>query len=432
MPHGDFRSRKAPSLTDWLIGATWAVAVGCLARQGWTWGFALEAAVLTGLCCSALLASRKQEAALRASETRFRRIVETAHEGICLLDTQGRATYVNQRLAQTLGYSREEMLGQCLFDLMVQTTEGEREQYLGLATSEMRRAHDFRFHRKDGAIVRVQMSGSRIQDDSGVSLGALVMIMDITERLALEERLRETSKLESVDTLAAGTAHDFGNLLQGIIGDSHLLLEGTQDSKVARGAARIRRFADRGAELVRQLLAFARRQRLGMQVLDLNAVIQDSLDMLRRLVGEDIEVQFVPGDELARVRADSGQIEQMLLNLTTNARDAMPQGGTFRLETADVSIGPGDDRPVLDAEPGPYVRLTVSDTGVGMDEETVRRAFEPFYSTKGAGKGTGLGLSSVYGTVKQHGGHIVSTSEPSQGATFHIYLPSVDQDPAAS
>ena len=420
-------NRRMPSATDLVILATWAVALVCLLQPGWTWASALGAVALTGLCCLALLTGRRQGQALRAGEERFRRIVETAHEGICLLDAQGRATYVNERLAQMLGYAREEMIGLRLFDLMVQTSEGEEERYSGLTSSEMRRAHDFRFRSRDGTTVWVQMSGSRIHSDSDEPQGALVMLIDIRERLRLEQRLRETSKLESMGALAAGITHNFNNLLQGIVGYTHILLERISDPEVERCGNQIRKFADRGAELVQELLAFIREHHLEVQAADVNVVIRDALDALRRTLGEGTDLEFAPAADLGEVRIDPGQIERILLNLADNARDAMPEGGTFRIETVAISIGPGGGREVPGVAPGFYVKLTVSDTGLGMDEETMRHAFEPFYTTKDVGKNAGMGLSSVYGIVKQHDGHTTVTSEPSQGTTFHIYLPQVGE-----
>ena len=423
-------NRRTFSTTDLMTLVTWAVALACLLRVGWTWTSALGALALTGLCCLALLAGRRQGQALRAGEEKFRRIVETAQEGICLLDAEGRATYVNERLAQMLGYAREEMMGLPLFDLMVHTSEDEERRYFGLTSSEMRSAHDFRFRCQDGTAVWVQMSGSRIQSESGEPEGALVMLIDITERLRLEQRLRETSKLESMGTLAAGITHNFNNLLQGIVGYTHILLKKASDPEVERCGSQIRKFADRGAELVQELLAFIREHHLEVQVSNVNAVTRDTLDALRQNLGEGTDLEFVPAADLGEVRIDPGEIERILLNLADNARDAMPEGGTFRIETATVSVGPGGVREVPGAEPGSYVKLTVSDAGVGMDEEMMRHAFEPFYTTKDVGKSAGMGLSSVYGIVKQHGGHTSVTSEPSQGTTFHVYLPQVGEDRA--
>ena len=421
-------SRGTPSATDLAVLVTWSVALACLMQQGWAWPSALGPAAVTGLCGLALLTGRRQGKVLREGEERFRRIVETAQEGICLLDAEGRTIYANERLAQMLGYAHEEMIGLRLFDLMVQTSEDEEQRYFGLTTSEMRSAHDFRFRCKDGTTVWAQMSGSRIRQHPGEPKRALVMLIDITERLRLEQRLREASKLESMAALAAGITHNFNNLLQGIVGYTHILLERASDPEIKRCAGQIRRFADRGTALVQELLAFIREHHLEAQAADVNALIRDVLDAVRETLGTGLDLGFAPAEGLVEARIDPRQIERILRSLADNARDAMPEGGTLRIETATVSIGPGGDREVPGAEPGFYVELTVSDTGAGMDEETMRHAFEPFYTTKDVGKSAGMGLSSVYGIVKQHGGHIAVTSEPSQGTSLHIYLPQVEGD----
>lgn len=440
MPHTDDDVTDTPPLVgattsrersriDLLIGATWVAAVFCIVRHGWTWPAALEIGLLTALCGAAFFMARRQSAALRASEERFGKMVEAGHEGFCLLDTGGRTTYVNERLTQMLGYSREEMLGRCLFDLMVPTKEGDKDQYVGLTSSEMRRAHDFQFRCKDGSTVWAQVSGSRIKGNSDEPLGALVVLMDITERLRLEERLRQASTLESIGTLSAGITHNFNNLLQGIVGYTHILVKEAQDAQIKRCGHRIRRFADRGTKLVQDLMAFSKKHRLKTESVDVNAVVEGLSDVLRQHLGEAVAFQFEPEADLHSAHADPRQIEEILLNLATNARDAMPGGGTFTITTANVSVGSDDDQPIGNAEPGPYVALTVSDTGTGMDEAALRHAFEPFYTTKEEGKGTGLGLSFVYGMVKQHGGYISADSQPSKGTTFHIYLPQATGSP---
>jgi len=253
-------------------------------------------------------------------------------------------------------------------------------------------------------------------------------IRDITERVALEERLRQSQKMEAVGRLAGGVAHDFNNLLTVILGYTQILADSIKPgSREADSNAQIRSAADRAAGITRQLLAFSRKQVLSPRVINLNDVVMSLDSLLRRLIGEDIEVMTVPATDLGSVKADPGQIEQVIMNLALNSRDAMPQGGKLTLETENVVL---DDmyasvhQPVV---PGRYVMLAVSDTGIGMSQETMTRIFEPFYTTKEVGKGTGLGLSMVYGIVKQTGGYIWVYSEPNQGTTFKIYLPRVDQ-----
>ena len=261
--------------------------------------------------------------------------------------------------------------------------------------------------------------------------GAIVVCQDITERRRFEVQLRETTRMEAVGVLAGGVAHDFNNLLQSIVSYTHLLLKQASDPAMRHDLTAIRKQADRGAAVVRQLLGFARRQLLEPRVLDLNQVVENTCKMLRRLIGEDVDLQFAPAADGVMANADPNQIEQVLMNLAVNARDAMPQGGTLTIETANITLDEGDGVERGDLTPGPYVVLAVSDTGCGMDEETAAHVFDPFYTTKEVGKGTGLGLSSVYGIVKQHGGDIAVDSKLGEGTTFRMYLPRADADAQA-
>ncbi|MGC2474480.1 MAG: ATP-binding protein, partial [Candidatus Sulfotelmatobacter sp.] len=242
------------------------------------------------------------------------------------------------------------------------------------------------------------------------------------------ERLRQSQKMEAVGRLAGGIAHDFNNLLTVILGYTQLVADGVPlDSSLSDSTAQIKSAAGRAAGITRQLLAFSRKQVLSPRVINLNDVVQNIDSLLRRLIGEDIEVLTVPANDLGSVKADPGQIDQVIMNLALNSRDAMPNGGKLMLETSNAILDDSYVRQHQPVEPGRYVMLAVSDTGIGMSPETLTRIFEPFYTTKEVGKGTGLGLSMVYGIVKQSGGYVWVYSEPNQGTTFKIYLPRVDQ-----
>jgi len=252
---------------------------------------------------------------------------------------------------------------------------------------------------------------------------------DITERKRLEEQVRQSQRMEAIGRLASGVAHDFNNLLGVIVGYSDLVLQGLSPmDAVRKKVGEIQKASERARKLTGQLLAFSRRQILEPQVLDLRALVADMKPMLSRLIGEHIELTLTPAPaEIGRLKADQSQMEQILLNLVVNARDAMPKGGSVRVETRNVEIDEELARQHPGARPGAYVMLAVSDTGRGMDEETKDHIFEPFYTTKEKGRGTGLGLATVYGIVKQSAGYIWVDSSPGQGSTFTVYIPQVEE-----
>jgi two-component system cell cycle sensor histidine kinase/response regulator CckA len=516
---------------------------------------------ITGQCVA--------EEALRATEARARTIVETAYEGIWVVDAVGVTTYANARMCEMLGYPAEQVVGRTLFDFMPPAEAFEARTLFARRQRGISDIHEFTFRRSDGSELFVLLSTSPLVDADGEFTGALAMatditarrsmeqalresearfrhvianapgmvyqfvyrpdgtrgytfvsegarelfgidpeaalrdsdallhiihpdereqlrhraravaheggdfrwegravlasgeerfvevvardhrtadgsvlsdglVVDVTERRQLEEQFRQAQKMEAVGRLAGGVAHDFNNLLTVIKTSTNFLLDDLDPADPRREDARqVADAADRAAGLTRQLLAFSRKQVLEPQVVDVDTVVSNLRPMLARLIGEDVDVQVRLAQSAGTVLADVGQLEQVLINLAVNARDAMPDGGRLTIETSEVTI---DERAAMSygrrercaLVPGRYVMLAVSDTGTGMSPEVRARIFEPFYTTKEIGKGTGLGLSTVYGIVKQSGGHVWAYSEPGHGTVFKVYLPRLgDQPPAA-
>jgi len=290
---------------------------------------------------------------------------------------------------------------------------------------------EYRFREHGGRYVNVWDKGRVVRDGHGLPVRLIGALVDITERKRLEDQLRQAQKMEAIGRLAGGVAHDFNNLLTVIQGYSELLARDVGNpERAAAHIEEIKKGANRAASLTRQLLAFSRRQVLAPEVLDLYAVVAHMGNMLDRILGADIDLKILPSEQPHRVRADRGQIEQVVMNLAVNARDAMPHGGALELECSSIELDADYARGAVKIVPGRYAMLNVRDTGVGMDAETMAHVFEPFFTTKEAGRGTGLGLATVYGIVKQSGGYVWVSSEPGAGTTFTIQLPEVTEQMA--
>jgi PAS domain S-box-containing protein len=370
-------------------------------------------------------ALRSVQENLRLSELNFRSLVTNAPYGICRCDATGKILDANPAFLELLGYSSTtELVGQHIYDLY-----GDTDQWFFLADS-LRSSEPFRgltaeWKRKDGTPTGVRVSGRSVANGREGGIVFELFAEDITERRALEQQLRQSQKMEAVGRLAGGIAHDFNNLLMVISGYSEFLLERLGSEPDLRTPAQeIAGAAERASSLTRQLLAFSRKQMLAPKLVNLNSVVTENLKMLTRMIGEDIDLVMLPAENLWPVRADSGQIEQVIMNLAVNARDAMPSGGKLTLETSNVTLDEDYARYRAPLRPGDYVMIAISDTGIGMDSETQSHIFEPFFTTKGP-KGTGLGLSTVYGIIKQSGGYIWVYSEVGKGTTFKIYMPRV-------
>jgi two-component system cell cycle sensor histidine kinase/response regulator CckA len=373
---------------------------------------------------------RRAAELLRESEERYRHIVEAATEGICSLDAELRISFVNGAFARMLGFTPEEMIGTPVERYSFPAESNEFREHMDARRRGVAERYERRLQRKDGNECWSLVSGAPILDSDGRFAGSFKMFTDVTDRHRLEEQLRQSQKMEAVGRLAGGVAHDFNNLLTVILGYSGVLLQGLEPGPLLEATQEVRQAGERAAALTRQLLAFSRKQTLVPEVLDLGDVVSGLSTMVVRLIGEEVKVSVVVSPNLGRVKADRGQLEQVVMNLAVNARDAMPKGGSLIFELQNVELDDAYAATHAEVKPGPYVLLAISDTGTGMDAETQKRVFEPFFTTKETGKGTGLGLSTVHGIVHQSGGAIDVYSEPGQGTTFKVYLPRFAGDAA--
>src|SRR5712691_529150 len=376
----------------------------------------------------ALAIERKRtEEALRKSESVFRLLFSHNPLPTWLFDKETlQFLEVNDKAVEQYGYSREEFLQLRLTDVRPESDVPLLKKRLERPWGALMPPAVWRHKRKDGRVFEAEITSHDLE--FGGRRATLVVAQDVTERKHLEDQLRQAQKMEAVGRLAGGVAHDFNNLLMIVKGHSELLLqESVTNEKVRRKAEQIDKAADRATALTRQLLAFSRMQVLQPKVISLNSIVKELGHLLPRLIGEDVELLVRTGDRLGLVRADANQIEQVIMNLAVNARDAMPDGGRFCIETSNADLDSSCRTTHAVLTPGPYFLLTVTDTGTGMDAETQAHIFEPFFTTKEKGKGTGLGLATVYGVVKQSGVFIWVYSELGDGTTFKRYLPRVEE-----
>jgi two-component system cell cycle sensor histidine kinase/response regulator CckA len=385
---------------------------------------------LVGIALDITERNRAAEA-LAESEERFRTLFQGSPIGISVIDMDGKVFAVNAAYRKMLNLDPEETVTTHLFD---EVTHPENREADALLYAELARGvreqdrTEKRYLLRDKREVWADLHLYLLRDRSSQPRFVIGMAIDITERKLLEDQLRRAQRMETIGTLAGGVAHDFNNLLTVIKGYCNLLMGRLKDDRELTSQMEyIDRAAEQAASLTRQLLAFSRQQVLQPKVFNLNELVTNADKMLRRLIGENIEMVAVTARDLGSVKADPGQIESVIMNLAVNARDAMPNGGKLTLETANADLDDAYAHRHLGSKPGRYVMLTVSDTGVGMDRETIAHIFEPFFTTKEVGKGTGLGLSAVYGVVKQSEGYVWVHSEPGKGSTFKVYLPRVDE-----
>ena len=381
--------------------------------------------LLLSFAIAALLAvGQYRQVQLRQSERKYRSIVDEMNEGIWTMDADGRTRYVNGQMATLLGYSADDMVDRPIEHFLSRRQRAKVVALVRQKPGDRGQLFELELRKKDGTALQTVVSVKPYVDDDGTLLGAQALVTDITDRKRLEARLMHSQKMEAVGRLAGGIAHDFNNLVTGIIGACHLLeleLEGKTD--LLELVDDIHRCGERAADLTHQLLAFSRQQVLKPRVLNPGRALEESNNMIRRLIGEDLELKIDLASDLSSVSIDPTQLQQVILNLIVNARDAMPDGGEIWLRARNVSIAESDR---LGLPPASYVTVSIEDKGGGIPPAVKDRIFEPFFTTKPFGKGTGLGLATVHGIVEQSGGFVRVDSRMGVGSTFTVYLPSVE------
>ncbi len=374
---------------------------------------------------------RKQaEEALRESKERYRTVLEANPDPVVVYDIEGRVLYFNPAFTRVFGWPLEERLGRKMDIFVPEENWSETQMMIGrVLAGESFSGVETRRYTKDGNIIPVSVSGAIYRDGAGNPVGSVINLRDISQQKKLEAQLQQAQKMEAVGTLAGGIAHDFNNLLQAIQGYTELLLMRTEEGEQGwRELQEVIRAAKRGGELTQQLLTFSRKVESKRRPLCLNQEVKELRELLGRTIPKMIEVKLQLSDSLQMINADSVQLKQLLMNLAVNAKDAMPDGGTLCILTENVTLDQEFCRKYAEVKPGDYVQFTISDTGHGMDKETLEHIFDPFYTTKEIGKGTGLGLAIVYGIIKNHEGYIMCYSQPQEGTTFKIYLPVLRQE----